>query len=167
MIWNYGKNTATFLKILSARRPFAYAKVFGDPDHLGLSGLVRFYQAPGGVLVASEFSGLPAGKGACGGKVFGFHIHEGESCTGDSEDPFKDAGGHHNPGGCAHPYHAGDMPPLFSDGGYAWMVFLTGRLTPDEILGRTVIVHSAPDDFTTQPSGNSGKKIACGRIVMS
>jgi len=55
--------------------------------------------------------------------------------------------------------------PLFSNSGYAWSSFLTNRFTVDQIIGRTVIIHSDPDDFTTQPSGNSGKKIACGEII--
>ena len=42
--------------------------------------------------------------------------------------------------------------------------FLSGRFTIDEIIGKAVIVHSSPDDFTTQPSGNAGEKIACGII---
>ena len=56
------------------------------------------------------------------------------------------------------------MPPLFINDGYAFMIFLTDRFKVDEIIGRTVIIHSMPDDFTTQPSGNSGMKIACGVV---
>ena len=56
------------------------------------------------------------------------------------------------------------MPPLFGNSGRAWLAFLTDRITVDEIIGKTVVIHSAPDDFTTQPSGNSGSKIACGAI---
>jgi Cu-Zn family superoxide dismutase len=43
--------------------------------------------------------------------------------------------------------------------------FLTNRFTLDEIIGRVIIIHDKPDDFTSQPSGNSGNKIACGKIV--
>ena len=39
------------------------------------------------------------------------------------------------------------------------------KFTPDQIVGRTVIIHEKADDFTTQPSGNSGKMIACGQII--
>ena len=56
------------------------------------------------------------------------------------------------------------MPPLFSNKGYAFMIFLTDRFKVDEIIGKTVIIHSMPDDFKTQPSGDSGMKIACGVI---
>ena len=71
---------------------------------------------------------------------------------------------HYNPHGCDHPYHAGDLPPLFETSGLALSAFLTDRFTVDEVIGRTVIIHDQPDDFTTQPSGNSGTKIACGVI---
>ena len=67
-------------------------------------------------------------------------------------------------GGCEHPNHAGDLPPLFGNNGFALSLFLTNRFTVDEVIGRTIIIHDHPDDFTTQPSGNSGTKIACGVI---
>jgi Cu-Zn family superoxide dismutase len=92
------------------------------------------------------------------------HIHEGGSCTGNAADPFADAGSHYNPEGCEHPAHAGDLPPLFSNRGTAWGAVLTDRFSVGEISGKTVIIHLNPDDFTTQPAGNSGAKIACGVI---
>jgi Cu-Zn family superoxide dismutase len=92
------------------------------------------------------------------------HIHEGGKCSGNENDPFADAGTHFNPYNCAHPEHAGDLPPLFGNKGYAWSSVLTNRFTVSDVIGRTVIIHSRPDDFTTQPAGNSGEKIACGVI---
>jgi Cu-Zn family superoxide dismutase len=130
-----------------------------------LGGTVRLYQTRYGVLVHAEVAGLPSGAGACAGKVFGFHIHEGDACRGNREDPFADAKGHYNPHGCEHPAHAGDLPPLFGNNGYALSVFLTDRFTVDEVIGRTVIIHGGVDDFTSQPAGNAGAKIACGRIM--
>ena len=56
------------------------------------------------------------------------------------------------------------MPPLFSNRGYALQAFLTDRFTVGEILGRTVIIHDGTDDFTSQPAGNAGARIACGVI---
>ncbi len=162
---NHNMNKNIYLKILTKQRPFAYAQVSGSSEYPGLGGLVKFYSSPSGVLVMAEIYGLPTQTGPCNGKIFGFHIHEGSACTGDEEDPFKDTGMHYNPGKCQHPYHAGDLPPLFSSNGNAWMVVLSQRLIPEELIGHTVIIHSSPDDFTTQPSGNSGKKIACGSIV--
>ena len=88
-----------------------------------------------------------------------------EDITTPENDPFPHSGTHYNPNGCPHPYHAGDMPPLFGADGYAFLTFVTSRFTVNEIVGKTVIIHSSPDDFTTQPSGNSGEKIACGLIV--
>ena len=72
---------------------------------------------------------------------------------------------HYNPLGCPHPYHAGDMPPIFGAAGYAFSAFVTDRFTVRDVVGRSVILHGSPDDFTTQPSGNAGEKIACGEIM--
>jgi len=102
---------------------------------------------------------------ACSAPVFGFHIHGGSSCSGNRTDPFAAAGEHYNPRGCEHPFHAGDMPPLFGNNGYAFQIFLTDRFSVNEIIGKTVIIHSGPDDFASQPGGNSGERIACGQIV--
>lgn len=79
-------------------------------------------------------------------------------------NPFADVMTHYDPNGCGHLYHAGDLLPLFGNDGLAFCAFLTNRFPVDEVIGRTVIVHDHPDDFTTQPSGNSGTKIACGVI---
>lgn len=52
-----------------------------------------------------------------------------------------------------------------SHNGIAWMEVYTGRFYPEEVIGRTIIIHGMPDDFRSQPSGNSGEKIACGEIM--
>lgn len=156
------KNIPTDMPVTS--RPQAEALVSGSGNYADINGTVDFYQANNGVMVAVSIVGLPQTSDACGGTVFGFHIHEGSDCSPGGAQPYEGTMGHYNPGGCPHPYHAGDMPPLFANGGYAFMVFLTDRFTIDEIIGKTVVIHSAPDDFTTQPSGNSGIKIACGVI---
>ena len=98
------------------------------------------------------------------GRFFAYHIHEGSACRGSATDPFSAAGGHFNPAGCSHPYHAGDLPPLLGCGGDAMTVFLTNRFRLDEVIGRTVVIHENADDFTTQPAGNAGARIACGVI---
>jgi Cu-Zn family superoxide dismutase len=59
------------------------------------------------------------------------------------------------------------MPPLFVNHGYAFSAFLTDKFYVRDVIGLTVIIHAQPDDFTTQPSGNAGKKIACGLIEKS
>ena len=143
--------------------PQAAAIIKGSGLYPGLHGNVTFRATPKGVLVTAEVYGLPHTKEQEFG-IFAFHIHQGASCTGNGEDPFADTGGHFNPNGLLHPNHAGDLPPLFGNRGYAYMTVLTDRFKISEIIGRTVIIHSQPDDFTTQPSGNAGAKIACGRI---
>lgn len=142
----------------------ALAIVKGRAGLPELSGTVLFQQTPRGVLVTADIFGLPKGEPPCGERIFAFHIHEGASCSGNAADPFADAGSHYNPHGCPHPYHAGDLPPLFGADGRAYLSVLTNRFTVDEIIGKTVIIHSKPDDFTTQPSGNAGEKLACGVI---
>ena len=155
--------TAVFTSLLH-RKPHAKALIFGSKKYPSVIGSVSFYHTPCGVLVASEIRGLPTSSEKCNCPVFGFHIHEVGCCTGKSDDPFADVSLHYNPNNCPHPYHAGDLPPLFGANGYAFSVFLTNRFTLGEIIGKAVIIHASPDDFTSQPSGNAGEKMACGRI---
>lgn len=144
------------MRIPSAN-PAAIACVRGGADAPKLGGTVRFSAIPGGTLVTAEIEGLPEN----GTGFFGFHIHEGGSCGGTD---FSDTGGHLNPDAREHPCHAGDLPPLLSMGGHAFLAVETGRFTPCEVIGRTVVIHGSADDFYTQPAGNAGKKIACGVI---
>lgn len=88
------------------------------------------------------------------------HIHEHGDCT----IPFNRTGDHYNPTMQMHPYHAGDMVPLLENDGFAYQVFYDKRFSIDDIIGKSVIIHSKMDDFMTQPSGNSGNKIGCGVI---
>lgn len=157
-------DSKTSLLSLLRGRPQAAASIAGSKSYPSISGTVRFYQAREGVIVFAEASGLPQSGRLCQERVFGFHIHEGSGCGGGGDDPFSDAMGHYNPGECGHPHHAGDLPPLFGNNGLALSLFLTSRFSVDEVVGRTVIIHDHPDDFTAQPSGSSGTKIACGTI---
>lgn len=145
-------------------RPLAEARIEGSRDFPDISGVVRFYQTNSGTVVYTEVVGLPSDEGPCGGRVFGFHIHGGGSCEGSMEEEFAGAMSHYDVGSCGHPHHAGDMPPLFGNNGAAQSAFLTGRFLVKDVVGRTVIIHEHPDDFTTQPSGDSGARIACGEI---
>ncbi len=158
-------NSACNLSTLLKQRPSAYAIISGSVAYPDISGLASFYQLRDGVMLVAEVSGLPYYGQPCEPSVFGFHIHEGSICQGNAEDPFAITGGHYNPLSCPHPAHAGDLPPLFGNSGYAFMAVYTDRFTVNEIINRTIIIHASPDDFTTQPSGNAGKKIACGQIV--
>lgn len=143
----------------------AIANIRGGRAHPGIRGNVLFYRVRGGVIVRADIRGLPAQTDACKGSFLGFHIHTGSRCSGNAEDSFADAGTHYNPYICPHPQHAGDLPPLLCAAGSAFSMFLTDRFTVREIIGRTVIIHSSPDDFTTQPAGNAGEKLACGVIM--
>jgi superoxide dismutase, Cu-Zn family len=104
------------------------------------------------------------------GKAHGFHIHEVGDCSSGDGMSTK---GHFNPESKAHGYpgsgHAGDLPALLaaSDGRAKMDVVITGMTIgsgPDDIVGRGLIVHADADDYKTQPTGNSGARIACGVI---
>lgn len=145
-------------------RPQAEARITGGKNYPDLTGWVRFYQIKEGVIVSAEISGLPLADGPCQERIFGFHIHQGTNCGDSGKEAFPHAMPHYDPNDCEHPYHAGDLPPLFGNHGLAVSAFLTNRFSVKEVLGRVVILHDRPDDFTTQPAGNSGAKIACGVI---
>ena len=144
--------------------PSAVAVIKGNENYPIIKGRVSFFDCENSVIVCAEISGLPKSAEVCDKPIFAFHIHSGTECTGKKIEPFSNTKGHFNPEKCPHPYHAGDMPPLFSVNGGAFLCFMTNRFKVKDILGKTVIIHSKPDDFTTQPSGNSGEKIACGII---
>jgi len=160
---SYGNSKIPLLRLLRSR-PQAEAAITGSESYPGLSGTVRFYQTRKGVIVLAEISGLPHSDLPCHERVFGFHIHQGTDCGGNMDDPFADAMSHYDPYGCEHPRHAGDLPTLFENNGFALSLFLTHRFSVNEVIGKTIIIHDQPDDFTTPPSGNSGTKIACGVI---
>ena len=143
----------------------AIANIKGNPLYPDLHGRVIFKQESYGTVVTAEIYCLPVTPKKCAPNIFGFHIHDGTSCTGNSSDPFSNAGSHYNPNNCPHPANAGDLPPLFGNDGYAYLSTLTNHFTVSEIIGKVIIIHDKPDDFTTQPSGNSGNKIACGEII--
>lgn len=143
----------------------AKALIKGSEKYPGLTGFAVFIPTEKGTMVSVSAYGLPQPAQPCEYGIFAMHIHEGESCTGNPSDYFAGAKGHYNPDDCIHPYHAGDMPQLFANGGEAHLAFITDRFTPEEIIGRTIIIHAHNDDMHTQPSGNSGEKIACGKIV--
>lgn len=167
MSWFLSWRTKHYIKKMQAGRPEAKADIRGSDMHRDIVGAAEFYQTKDGVLVSVEVVGLPGAGGPCTGGVFALHIHEGTVCAGTSADPFAEAGGHYNPENCRHPQHAGDLPPLFETDGRAYMTVLTGRFKVSDVIGRTMIIHAGPDDFTSQPAGNAGVKIACGKIRRS
>ena len=153
----------TFIHLLEKNRPQAVAWIRGNEAHPQLSGLVKFYATPhGGVLVEAEFFGLPNIDKIRSSDFYALHIHENGDCSAD----FTKTGDHYNPANQSHPDHAGDLIPLMGNQGYAWVSFYDKRFTVPEIVGCSVVIHGGKDDFTSQPSGNAGAKIACGVIVM-
>jgi Cu-Zn family superoxide dismutase len=129
-------------------------------------GSVSFVETDKGVLVRADVRNLPPGG------EFGFHVHEkGDCSSGDG----MSAGGHFNPAGKPHgnyrnpDRHAGDLINLRADSeGDATYAFETTLLTvrpgPNSVVGRAVVIHADRDDYTSQPAGNAGKRIACGLI---
>jgi Cu-Zn family superoxide dismutase len=131
-----------------------------------VSGTVNFTQKGDVVLVEARVNGLkPNGSN-------GIHIHEKGNCSAADA---SSAGGHFNPSSSQHGgpagavRHGGDLGNLKADAnGYAQMsIEVTGislGTDANSITGRAVIVHAGADDFKTQPSGNSGARVACGLI---
>jgi Cu-Zn family superoxide dismutase len=128
-------------------------------------GIVTFAASGNQVDVHVVATGLAPGS------VHGFHVHETGNCA--SPD-FSSAGGHFNPTKQPHgpqtgAHHMGDMPSLLADpaGRIDTTFTLEGVALggADGYVGRAVILHAGPDDFTTQPTGNSGGRIACGVIA--
>lgn len=147
------QNEMLLKKILNAK-PSATANIFGRDNFSNIRGKVDFFQFDEGCMIVCSVSNLPKTKT----NIFGFHIHQ----KGECEEDFSSSGGHYGEG--PHPCHKGDLPCLFSNDGNAFMAVFSNRFKVSEIVGKSVIIHHDPDDFTTQPSGNSGERIACGII---
>ncbi len=129
-------------------------------------GTVNFVWQGHDVLVSGNFSGLKPNSEQ------GFHVHEKGDCSASDA---TSAGGHFNPDTKSHGMpgsgsnHAGDMPNIQSDanGNASYSAKLSGFAVnhgSNGILGRSVVVHRDPDDYKSQPAGNSGPRIACGLI---
>jgi Cu-Zn family superoxide dismutase len=129
-------------------------------------GLVMFHEMDGHLMAHVQLTGLAPNS------EHGFHLHDKGDCA--SADGTS-AGGHFNPDGQPHgpqsaAHHAGDLPSLKADanGVVDQKLMLSGPSLadgPSSIVGRSVIVHANADDYTTQPTGNSGPRIACGVIA--
>lgn len=133
------------------------------------TGKVAFTEHNGVVTFEAKLTGLTSGTHA-------IHIHEKSDC---SSDDGKSAGGHWNPTFAPHGkwgseegYHKGDIGNIeASDDGTASVSLQTdewciGCGDPNkDILGKSIIVHEAADDYLTQPTGNAGGRISCGGII--
>ncbi|MDZ7771407.1 MAG: superoxide dismutase family protein [Balneolaceae bacterium] len=128
------------------------------------AGTVTFTGTPEGVRVQGSLTGLSSGE-------HGFHVHRYGDCRAADG---TSAGGHYNPADTSHgapddaERHMGDMGNITAtEGGTAQIDFTDSRLSldgPNSIMGRGVILHAGADDFTSQPSGAAGARIACGEI---
>lgn len=135
----------------------------------GVSGEVTFTEENGNVVMKAMLAGLTEGEHA-------IHIHEKADCS--SADG-KSTGGHWNPTFQPHGkwnaeegYHKGDIGNFVADAdGNATVDFATKEWCIDcddetkNIVGKAVIVHQGVDDYTSQPSGAAGARIACTGII--
>ena len=133
-----------------------------------VSGTVSFKAAGQKIRVEARVAGLTPGE-------HGFHVHEAGDCSAADASSAK---GHFNPAGRPHGHHggserhAGDMPNLVADASGKAMLsaeldMLSLTEGPTGILKRSVVIHADPDDYKSQPAGNSGKRVACGVISSS
>ena len=130
-------------------------------------GTVRAWQTAGGVSFRIAASGLPHG-------VHGIHVHSVGRCDGPD---FASAGPHWNPAGRKHGFsnpdghHAGDLPnvEVAANGVLTATVVLPGATIASllDADGAALVIHAAADDYATDPSGNSGARIACAVITSS
>ncbi len=132
-----------------------------------VSGNVVFSEAAGKLRVEATVAGLTPGE-------HGFHVHEAGDCSAPDASSAK---GHFNPVGQPHghyagpEHHGGDMPNLLADaqGNAHYSAEVSGLSlsgATNGIVGRSVVIHADPDDYKSQPAGNSGKRIACGVIAV-
>ena len=130
-----------------------------------VTGTVTFTQKGDKVEVVANVKSLSPGK-------HGIHVHEKGDCSASDA---SSAGGHFAPGGGQHAgptdakRHAGDLGNIEADAnGNATLTITTDALRVGsgdrDVIGKSIIIHGDPDDLTTQPSGNSGGRIACGVI---
>ena len=135
-----------------------------------VSGTLTLVPMGDGVHMSGEVGGLKPGD------TRGFHIHEKGDCSAADAST---AGGHFNPAAQAHgrsgqgAHHAGDTDNIVANAkgvaridAHVTGVTLGGGAGND-IAGRAVIVHAAADDYTTQPTGNAGARVACGVIKVA
>ncbi|MBW8823078.1 MAG: superoxide dismutase family protein [Xanthomonadales bacterium] len=147
--------------------PAAHATLEARSGSL-VTGRLQVAATGGGVHVSGQVGGLAPNSD------HGFHIHEKGDCSAADA---SSAGGHFNPGGQPHgrigasPHHLGDQMNIHADANgnaavdahFADVTLGSGQA--NDVMNRALVVHADPDDYTTQPSGNSGKRIACGVIM--
>lgn len=159
----FNTSNYNFLNYIVSHSPNAKANIKGNKNYPNINGKVEFYQTLAGVLVVTEIENLEIENNKT--NFYAMHIHSGDTCE-EINSNYSDAP-HYNPENNLHPLHAGDLPNLLSNNGYVFNVVLTNRFDVKEIIGKTIMLHEDPDDATTNPSGNSKNKIACGKIFIN
>ena len=154
-------SNGNFLNYIISHNPNAMAHIKGNSANPNINGKIEFYQTNAGVLIITEIENLKISSNKSG--FFAIHIHNGENCE-QINGNFEESS-HYDPNNLLHPLHAGDLPSLLSNDGYVFNVVLSNRFNVKDIIGKTIMIHENPDDERTDPSGNSGNKIACGKIV--
>jgi len=144
------------------------------------AGRVLLTQTQAGVRLQADVNGLTPGQ-------HGFHIHTNGACEPSPDAStgklvtFGAAGSHFDPHATKHhgapgdvptQSHAGELPNLQADAnGRATLQYIHAHVTllpgDGSVLGRSLVVHADPDDYTTNPAGNSGARVLCGRIEAS
>lgn len=132
-----------------------------------VSGVVTFSKVSNGVRVIADLKDLSPG-------IHGIHIHEFGDCRADDG---SSAGGHFNPHDKAHgapdapERHVGDLGNVVADengvGAFDVVDALLALDGEHSIIGRSMVVHAAEDDFQTQPHGAAGGRVACGTIGLA
>jgi len=129
-----------------------------------VTGTVKFTKVGDEVQVVADIQNLTPGK-------HGFHIHEKSDCSAPDA---ASAGAHWNPGMKHHggpetlDHHEGDLGNITADASGKAHLDWKGKLPltgKDSIIGKSIVVHEKEDDLKTDPSGNSGARIACGPIL--
>ena len=141
----------------------AAAILDAEGNQLGMVAIGEDEEGLGMVVVVQ---GLEPGE-------HGVHLHEQGNCDPAGEKTFEQAGAHFNPGGMSHPHHAGDYGNLVvDDTGTAMWLGTLDTLTWDagewglaDADGTALVIHADPDDMVTDPSGNSGARIACAVLA--
>jgi superoxide dismutase, Cu-Zn family len=154
---------ATALNALAApmNEPSASAQLAARSDSTA-AGSATFTEKDGSLQITAQITGLSPGE-------HGFHIHDVGDCSAADASSAK---GHFNPSGKQHghhdsdSHHGGDMPNLVanSQGDAHWIGQIKG-ISLTDVVGRSVVIHADPDDYKSQPAGNSGKRVACGVVT--
>ena len=156
------------LEVLDAGPKARAIARIGEANESGLNGVAAFTQVGDSVSLVVRLRNASQGEHAV-------HIHEKGDCSAPDG---TSAGGHWNPTGVAHgkwgegEFHLGDLGNVSAnEQGMARLQMTTNLWEMNtgsaiDVVGKAIVVHTGPDDFTSQPSGNAGPRIGCGVIEL-